>query len=454
MTQRIPLYIPPSASGCIVSQNGTNAWCLQFTGPIIIQGVPARSILFPAASVPATVSIIQFVGYNDIGKIGVSGLFIGNPSTGQRTGLHALDLETTGTNQAFPSSSTIENNYFATPSSGAGFSIFANNSAVNNPDGGFARTVIKDNLIGSGISLQQSGDSIKIDHNVFIMNGTNNTNPAILANLVSGAGNLQVINNNCSIDNSCLEVDCATTVHVQGNEFEHSNNTNAADPVIYLRGNVCFVTGGDVTDNQAQAIVGAGGTPLIVEFDKARGVYLDGNRIATPTNYIPVSITSNGDTNIIGAGNKFFTATTFVADSSSSTTYANAQHYVGHTLHASTCTAGSTCEFANDIAGAGAGNDSQIYFRAPLAGLFKKMDIFFGSPPGAGQTYTVTLRKNSTNTSMTCTISGGSNNSCGDIVDDVTVIQGDQWNFQVAVSGSATAAQDIQWFVEFDPSVQ
>lgn len=448
----ITLYIPPSNSGCIISRNGSNGWCLQFTGPLIIWGIPTRSILFPAAGVGNTISIIQFVGNGDIGKTGVYGLFIGNPSTGQRTGGHALDFESQQPNQAFPSSSFIEMNYFATPTTGTGFSIFASNSAANNPDGGFARTIIKDNVVGSGIDLQQSGDSVKIDHNVFITNGSNSANPGILANLVTGAGNLQVIHNNCSIDNSCLEVDCATTVHVMGNEFEHQNIANFADPLLNIKGNICFVTGGDVTENQLQAVTG-GGSPTLVNLDKARGVSLDLNRMATPTNYIPVVITANADTNIVGASNKFFTASTFISDAAISTHYANAQHYVGHSLHSATCAVNTTCAFLNDIQPGG--SDVFVYDRAATAGLFKNLLVWTGNgTPGGTGNYVVTFRQNSGNTTITCTITTATN-TCTDLTHSVALAQGDQWNFSIVVSATAAnAAQDIQWSIEYDPSVQ
>lgn len=445
ITAGLPLFIPPSAQGCIVSQNGANLWCLQFTNPIIIFGNPINSVIRPKTGTLSTVSIIQFVG-NGGEKTGVYGLFIGNPNTGQRDGGHALDFESQGANQTFLRP-FVEKSYFATPTSGAGFSIFVSNSAANNPNGGFAYARIADNFIGSGIDLQSAGDSIQIDHNAINFNGSNSTNQGVLANLVSGAGDLQIINNNCGLDQSCVEIDCATTIHIAGNEFEH-DNIASTNPLVHLRGNVCFVTGGDVSQNEMQAVTG-GGSPLIVKFDSARGVSFDQNRIATPTNYIPVSITSNGDTNIIGAGNKYFTATTFISDSAPSTKYANAQIIQGHSLHSASCATNTTCFLLNDLST----TEGNVSFITQQAGQFKNLHI--SSPtPGAAQNYTFVLMDNAGTTSVTCVISSVVN-PCSDVAHIASgILAGDKWDIRLVTSNGANAATDVEWSIEYDPQTQ
>lgn len=55
-----------------------------------------------------------------------------------------------------------------------------------------------------------------------------------------------------------------------------------------------------------------------------------------------------------------------------------------------------------------------------------------------GTNYVIALRKNETNTAITCTI-GATASSCSDTTDEVTTAQGDQLDFGITPSGTPTA---------------
>ncbi|WP_321921704.1 beta strand repeat-containing protein [Burkholderia sp. BCC1998] len=99
-------------------------------------------------------------------------------------------------------------------------------------------------------------------------------------------------------------------------------------------------------------------------------------------------------------------------------------------------TAGGTLYFAN---GAANSSEALAQIQAPYAGYVQKVLIASTNAPGASQTFTATVRKNSANTTLTATISGGSSfGATGNGF--IAFNEGDQLDVQVVASGSATAS--------------
>jgi len=451
----LALFIPPSTGGCIISQNASNNWSLKFTSPIVIVGFPGYSILFPKPGTSTSVNMIYFVGTSGgAQRTIVDGIMIANPSTGTYDGGNALFFDTTTVGNLFLRPQ-ISRNYFGTPNSGGGWSIQANNN-TGNTNGGFAYGNIFENLIGAGADFESSGDSIRMEHNVITHIGSNTSvNPGAQVNLITNAGNFQYVGNNCGIDQRCIYVECSATFDISGNELENNNNSISVSNVS-LDANVCALAGGTVTNNEITVLGGSTNHPVPIYLggSPTSGIVVDGNRIATFVGYTAILIGGNASNTHIGCNNYFVSVSglSTITDNSTTTIYCRAHYYVGHSVHSATCATNTTCWFLNDIQTSG---DVFVYNRTPLAGLFKGMRVFTGNgAPGAAQTYTVTFRKNSANTGITCTISGNASNSCNDTSHTVTSSQDDQWNFSIVTSNGAAVAQDIQWVIEFDPYTQ
>lgn len=445
----LPLGILGSTNGYIVSQNGSNSYCLQFTAPLKIFGHPGYSIIRPADTLAGTVDIIQLVG-NASGyqQAVIDGIMIGNPSAGTRKGRHALVFNTLSANQIFLRP-LITNNFLQDTGVDGNFSIQVNNSAVNNPNGGFAYGVIHRNYIGSGITLNSAGDSIEVSHNN--LSGTT-TNDGLYANLVSGAGNLQFIYNNFGANGTALAIDAADTFYCAGNELEH-NNTGSTNALINIAGTVARVTGGSIVGNELTILGGSANHPLCLAIDKVDYTNVDDNTFQTFTAYTPWTISANAGTAasnagiIVGANNKFPTSSTLkLTDSAASTRYTNKTTLHGHTTHASTIAAGTTAYAMNDIST----SEPAIYFRCPYPScIIKNLEVYFGNgAPGAGQSYTCTLMKNGSPTSVTCTVSGAGVNSNQDITHQASYSQGDQFSIRIVTSAGAALVQDFQWTMD------
>lgn len=77
------------------------------------------------------------------------------------------------------------------------------------------------------------------------------------------------------------------------------------------------------------------------------------------------------------------------------------------------------------------------YLPQPQAGTVSNIYVNVNNAPGAGQTYTVTMRKNATNQTVTCTISGAAATSCNDTTHSFAVAAADNVSVQITSSGAA-----------------
>lgn len=85
----------------------------------------------------------------------------------------------------------------------------------------------------------------------------------------------------------------------------------------------------------------------------------------------------------------------------------------------------------------------------PAAGTIKN---FFGSvqiTPGAGTSWTLTVRNNGANTAVTCTIMSAGP-SCSDTTNTAVFVAGDLISIRITSSGAPTAAPG-QWTAQFVP---
>jgi hypothetical protein len=85
--------------------------------------------------------------------------------------------------------------------------------------------------------------------------------------------------------------------------------------------------------------------------------------------------------------------------------------------------------------------ESTVEITIPAACTIDKLAAAATVPPGASETFTYTLRKNGSDTALTCTISGVSDTTSSDISHSVSFASGDKATVKVVVSGSAYSAR-------------
>ena len=88
---------------------------------------------------------------------------------------------------------------------------------------------------------------------------------------------------------------------------------------------------------------------------------------------------------------------------------------------------------------------------APVNGNADTFRAFLGQAPGAGDTWTVTLRKNDANTTLSCTISGASQTTCTD-TGAVSFVAGDRMGVTFVESGTAANTLGAGWSACFVPN--
>lgn len=115
-------------------------------------------------------------------------------------------------------------------------------------------------------------------------------------------------------------------------------------------------------------------------------------------------------------------------------------------------TLGSSTRYApiQGIGGNTTENISRSNFTSP--GTYKNFRMRTLDAPGAGTSHVFTVYKNSSPTSLTCTISD-TNTSCSDTSNTVSVTDGDILTIQGAIVGSPAATTGIGGG-EFDPSIE
>jgi hypothetical protein len=93
------------------------------------------------------------------------------------------------------------------------------------------------------------------------------------------------------------------------------------------------------------------------------------------------------------------------------------------------------------------GTESKVQSIIPAAGTVKNFYVLAQQGPGTGNSWTMTVRKNSTDTSVTCTISG-TNTTCSDKSHTAVFAAGDL--ISVGVTGDG-GAKPGTWSAVFAP---
>ena len=216
------LYFPTGTY--LVSDVTSSGNCLTVTCPIHIYGDGAfYTSIKPASGVAGTVNTIQFspnISYAEDLTI-VERIFIGNPSTGTRQGQYGIYLNTLASGQNLPKFTVRD----CVIGQGGAYGIYHNNNATNNVNGGMYCALFTNNEIKGGIYLNNSGDSIVISNNILSGTGT-----GVYANLVAGASELSILDNNITTNQSSIIVYSGRRVNILRNNCEHSttgSNSNA-----------------------------------------------------------------------------------------------------------------------------------------------------------------------------------------------------------------------------------
>src|SRR5574341_1082320 len=98
-----------------------------------------------------------------------------------------------------------------------------------------------------------------------------------------------------------------------------------------------------------------------------------------------------------------------------------------------------------------AASEPNVSIPAPYAMTFKNMRAFTGGSPGAGQSYTITLRKNGADTALAVTISDGGT-SGSDLADTVAFAAGDTISVKCVASAGANNTGGINVTFEIYPT--
>ena len=109
----------------------------------------------------------------------------------------------------------------------------------------------------------------------------------------------------------------------------------------------------------------------------------------------------------------------------------------------------ATFQIATFGAGATSGNPD-TFWPAPVSATVNDLQARVAVAPGTGNSWTVTLRKNGTNTSLSCVISGAAQSCSGSAA--VSVAAADRLGVQFTEGGSATGTSGASWGACFVPN--
>lgn len=98
------------------------------------------------------------------------------------------------------------------------------------------------------------------------------------------------------------------------------------------------------------------------------------------------------------------------------------------------------------------GATSLVYIPIPEAGTFSNLTISTDGAPGTAESYVFTLRKLTSDTALTCTISGNASNQASDNTHTVAFAAGNIWCIKVVASASANTIGSILFGMKFLPS--
>ena len=93
------------------------------------------------------------------------------------------------------------------------------------------------------------------------------------------------------------------------------------------------------------------------------------------------------------------------------------------------------------LAGGSSAEDAAVGTLVPVAATFSKLYCISSVAPGAAKSYAITVRhQSSSDSSLTCTISGSSAVSCNDVSNTAVTVAGDVWELKVVPASTPAAA--------------
>jgi hypothetical protein len=193
--------------------SAVNGACLTIRAPVILEGEGYFSCLIPTGVGPEDDAIVFCPNPAiDCSQSVVRNIFIGDPSTGLRQGRHGVYLDTTHDGATLPLMA-IRNLFIG--ESGRESICHRNGSNVN---GGLFGSTIEHCQLRGGIRLDGSGDSNRIRDNVIAGRAL-----GIYVNMVHGASQLTIADNNITSMQGAIRVDRGMHVHIERCNIEQIN---------------------------------------------------------------------------------------------------------------------------------------------------------------------------------------------------------------------------------------
>lgn len=98
-------------------------------------------------------------------------------------------------------------------------------------------------------------------------------------------------------------------------------------------------------------------------------------------------------------------------------------------------------------------NEGDVEQAMPVAGTVSNLFVRLNAAPGTGgdaatDSFTFTVRKNQTGTSITCTITGTTDTTCSDTTNSETFAQGDLISIETTPTNSPGGRQ-VRWTLKF-----
>ncbi len=93
---------------------------------------------------------------------------------------------------------------------------------------------------------------------------------------------------------------------------------------------------------------------------------------------------------------------------------------------------------------------SLCYQPAGRRGRFSKLRVATPGPPGAGETWTITLQKLFSDTALSCTITGAGSNDAADLVNSVLFEASDRWCLKIVSSAGASPTNAVLFSMLFE----
>jgi hypothetical protein len=261
-----------------VNQDGANPWCLRQTKPNRLIGMGALyTAVIPVPGTAATVDTFNYTPSNTLShnNAEISGIFWGDSFSQARPGRFGIYLDTTAAGAILPKM-TIRDNYIG-QSSTSSYSIWHENNAVNNINGGMYAALIENNFLFGGIRLKKSGDSNVIEKNV-ISEVSGAATVGVYADLVTGASLLAITDNNITANLGAIRIDDGSRAKIERNNIEQTVSGASDNAMINISGTVGAMSTPTIRDNHCGAFTGTGITANI-RIRNCAGAIIEGNTL-------------------------------------------------------------------------------------------------------------------------------------------------------------------------------